>query len=368
MKQTKLLTLFALTSLLVFSCKKEDNEEVITNYPSIVGEWIIVRYDKTVIKDGTLDETQTMKVDYPGTILFNENGSEVVNFNGVKEQNTYIDKGDYITTNNTQTNKKSKLTCRIRTSNQLIIDITETNQGNRINSSYTLEKVQSQNYTSLVGKWEIIKFDQTVNNNGIVDQNQSKNQEYIGNIVFNQDGSEIIEINSVKENYTYSDKGQIIIAKNTAAQEFQYIIRLRTEQKLIFDIVETVGSTTTTKSYILEKAVINPYLSISGNWLIIRFDQTEYINGNINWTNTVNYWNPGYWDFYSDGTATLYMNHITYTYTYQIVGPNIVFRQISTGIVVDYRFRLWNDHRIIIDHVETSAGHEKSTSFILEKN
>lgn len=254
MKHSKLLILFTLTSLLLFSCKKDDNEEVITNYPSIIGEWIIVRYDKTVIKDGTLDETQTMKIDYPGTILFSENGSEVINFDGVEEQNTYIDKGDYITTN-PLTNKKSKLSCRIRTSNQLI-----------------------------------------------------------------------------------------------------------------FDIVETEGSKRTTQSYILEKEVVNPYLTISGNWLIIRFDQTEYINGNINWTNTVNYWNPGYWDFYSDGTATLYMNHITYTYTYQIVGPNIVFRQISTGIVVEYRFRLWNDHRIIIDHIETSIGHEKSTSFILEKN
>ncbi len=109
------------------------------------------------------------------------------------------------------------------------------------------------------------------------------------------------------------------------------------------------------------------YNNIVGRWNIVRFDQIVFSNGLINQNNSPCTWFPGEIVFANNKTARLTLNNVTYHYTFKIAEDYIYFNELSTGKVIDYRFRLSNKKRIIIDHSEGLVDYEKGTTMFLER-
>ncbi len=109
------------------------------------------------------------------------------------------------------------------------------------------------------------------------------------------------------------------------------------------------------------------YTSVVGDWTLVRFDQTQYVNGSILSENSICRWYPGTFSFDKDMNATLILNNVTYRYTVKMSDDCISFHETSTGKDVSYRFRVKNANKMVIDHAEGGINNEKVTSMILEK-
>lgn len=109
------------------------------------------------------------------------------------------------------------------------------------------------------------------------------------------------------------------------------------------------------------------YDYIVGKWTIVRFDQIVFTNGVVNKNSSPCNWYAGELVFTSDKTAKLILNNVTYNYSFKLADDYIYFRELSTGKVVDYRFRLSNRNKIIIDHTDGTEDNEKGTSMILQR-
>lgn len=109
------------------------------------------------------------------------------------------------------------------------------------------------------------------------------------------------------------------------------------------------------------------YQYMVGKWTIVRFDQIVFTNGVVNRNSSPCNWYAGEFIFTSDKTAKLILNNVTYNYTFKLADDYIYFRELSTGKVVDYRFRLSNRNKMIIDHTDGTEDNEKGTSMILQR-
>lgn len=159
MIKLKKLSFLLLSFLIVFGCAKEDDEDTdpSINYPTIVGDWAIIQINKTVITNGTIDESQSHKAEYPGIMKFSETGNQTVDINGTITENTYIDKGESITVKN-QSGEQIYI-CRQRSQNQLVFDVTEKKNGSTYKSSYVLERTSLDEFSAIEGNWIVVRLE-----------------------------------------------------------------------------------------------------------------------------------------------------------------------------------------------------------------
>jgi len=365
MKLKNLLFIF-LSILIVVGCSKEETNEPIISYPTIVGEWAIVKFNQTVISDGTVDETQSVTTEYPGTMKFLDNGAQVIDLKGLITENTYTDRGDEIIVKGVGT--EIKYMCRQRSQNQLVFDVTEKVGSSLRKQSYVLERTTLEDSGSLVGSWLVVRLERLTKQAGQLNETTTLN--YAGTVDFLMDGNYNMEINHQMSHFTYIDRGSYILVKDKVTnEEVRYSVRIRTTTKLVFDAVISKTNQETRETYILEKLQIIPNPSdLIGGWLIVRYDYTELNNGVINNNKTVSLNSPGIIYFNKESKETLVLNGVTYHNTYFDYGSAILFNDGVSDQNVIYTIRHRTANLLLIERSENVNGLITNQSFVLEKH
>ncbi len=359
-----LFTFWAL--LIVVACSKEDpNSLPSINYPSIVGDWTIVQFNQTVASNGSIDESQTISLEYPGTMKFMDDGSHSIDFKGTITEYDYIDNGDVIIVKGT--NSELKYECRQRSQNQLILDVTTKTGDSEKKQSYVLQRTAVDNSTSIIGSWLIVRIDRLTMQQGQPDMSTTLN--YAGTIEFGQNGNEDVEINHQMSHFNYTDRGSYILVKDNATQEkLRYCMRIRTETKLVYDIVYKNGNQEIKEIVILEKMQLNADpAELIGAWQIVRYDYTELNNGVLDNTKTVSLNTPGVIYFKTEHNEKMILNGVTYNNTYYDYGTTLIFNDGVSQQNVIYTIRHRTSDLLVIEKSENVGGKETNQSFVLEK-